>query len=72
MFAHEESPIEHRSRRLIFRYISTNPGVSFGSIKRFFDMNTSTLKYHLHYLERKKRVSSTREGGKRCFFTKAV
>ena len=70
MFAHEESPLEHRSRRLIIRYISSNPGVSFGSIKRFFDMNASTLKYHLNYLERKKRVTSEREGGKRLYFSK--
>jgi predicted transcriptional regulator len=65
----QDDPKEHKSRRLIYRYISSNPGVSFGNIKRFFDMNDSTLKYHLNTLEKKNRVRSRREGRQRCYFT---
>ncbi|WP_455391937.1 MarR family transcriptional regulator [[Eubacterium] cellulosolvens] len=63
-----EEGLEHRSRKLIYNYISTHPGVSFGGLRNFFDMNESTLKYHLHYLERANKISSRREGRRRCYF----
>jgi predicted transcriptional regulator len=45
-----------------------NPGASFGSIKRFVDMNTSTLAYHLRFLERNGLLRSEKKGRKRCYF----
>ena len=60
--------LEHRSRKLIFNYISTNPGVSITSIKEFLDMNESTLKYHLHYLERNDKIYSETKGRHTCYF----
>jgi predicted transcriptional regulator len=65
-----EAGFEHKTRKLIYNYISTNPGASFGTIRNFFDLNDSTLKYHLNYLEKSKRIVSHREGRRRCYFCK--
>jgi predicted transcriptional regulator len=63
-----EGALDHRTRKVIFNYIASNPGVSFGSVRKYFDLNESTLKYHLNYLERSKQVTSRREGRLRCYF----
>jgi predicted transcriptional regulator len=63
-----EAELEHRTRKQVFNYIQSYPGVSFGSIQRFFDVNESTLKYHLNYLERSNKIYSKREGKRRCYF----
>jgi len=63
-----EGALGHKSRKLIYNFISTNPGASFESIKKFFDMNKSTLNYHLKYLERTKEIDTKREGGRRCYY----
>lgn len=63
-----ESALEHRARRRIYDYIYSNPGVSFGTLKSLFDMNKSTLSYHLNYLEKSKKLRSRREGRMRLYF----
>ena len=63
-----EEGLEHRTRKLIFNFISTHPGASFGVIRNFFDLNESTLKYHLHFLEKNHRISSKRDGRLRLYF----
>ena len=64
-----EEGLEHKTRKLIFNYISSHPGSSFGVIRDFFELNESTLKYHLHFLERNNRITSKREGRNRCYFS---
>jgi predicted transcriptional regulator len=63
-----EGALDHRSRKLIYNFISTHPGSSFKIIKNFFDLNKSTLSYHLNYLERNKNIRSKREGRSRCYY----
>jgi predicted transcriptional regulator len=65
-----EDAFDNRSRKLIYNYILTNPGVSFGIIKDFFDMKYSTLMYHLNYLEKSDKVVSKREGRQRCYYSR--
>lgn len=60
---------DNRTRKMIYNYIKSYPGVSFGKIKDFFELNESTLKYHLVYLERTKDITSRREGRRRCYFS---
>jgi predicted transcriptional regulator len=60
--------LTHKSRRLIYNFISNNPGIAFENIKRFFDMNKSTLNYHLKYIERNNKVTSKLEDGQRCYY----
>jgi predicted transcriptional regulator len=63
-----EVDIEHTSRKQIYNYIHSNPGLAFKDIQHFFQMNASTLKYHLDYLEKSKKIISKREGRNRCYY----
>jgi predicted transcriptional regulator len=53
---------------MIYNHIRTNPGVSFIILKRLFNMNDSTLRYHLNYLEKNKKISFGFETGKRNYY----
>jgi len=58
----------HKMRRIVYNYVSSNPGVSFGTIKRIMDMNKSTLRYHLNFLEKAEKVKCIREGKHNCYY----
>lgn len=59
---------DHKMRRLILDYIGENPGASFITLKNVFRMSESTLRYHLDYMLRKRRIALEKEGGKRCYY----
>ena len=63
-----ESALVHKSRRKLYDYIYSNPGVSFSALKQLFDMNKSTLTYHLNYLEKVNKIESKREGRTRLYY----
>jgi predicted transcriptional regulator len=62
--------LEHKTRKLIHNYILNHPGASVGEIKKVFELNLSTLKYHLIYLEKADKVDSERIGRRRCYYCK--
>ena len=64
----ETRTMEHKVRRMIFNSISSYPGISFGRLMRLLELNRSTLRYHLRYLTRAKRIDSKLENGRRCYF----
>jgi predicted transcriptional regulator len=64
----DEGALGHRSRETIFRYIESQPGVSFATMKRVLGLNESTMRYHLEFLEKKKNIHVKIEKGNRCYF----
>ena len=63
-----EGATQNKSRKFIYNYIASHPGASFGAIRNIFEMKSSTLQYHLTYLERDKMIKSKREGRRRCYY----
>jgi len=64
----ETYALEHKLRRSIFAYVTENPGVTYGRIKRMFSLTDSTLRYHLGYLSKHEKVACKLENGKKCYY----
>lgn len=60
--------LENKIRKIIFKHIQEYPGVSFSKLKSFHDLNESTLRYHINYLERGERIRSKLENGKLHYY----
>ena len=54
--------------RLIFEFIERNPGMHLREIARGLKIHTSTLRYHLNYLEKNKLIVSKKEENIKIFF----
>ena len=63
-----EKAMDHRSRKMIYQYISDHPGSTFTTIQKAFDLTEGTLRYHLHYLDRHKMIDSRSKGNYRCYY----
>ena len=64
----DEGALANQTRKTIFNFILSTPGSSFSTLENALKMNRSTLKYHLHFLEKNQVVTSKKEGRKRCYY----
>lgn len=62
----ESPPIENR--KLVFGYISDNPGSHLRKIARDLNLSLGTLRYHLDYLEKKGSIVSQRQNNLKMYF----
>ncbi|VVB63429.1 Methanogenesis regulatory histidine kinase FilI [uncultured archaeon] len=62
----EGPPIENR--KLIFDYISDNPGSHLRKIARDLNVRLGTLRYHLDYLEKKGLIVSQKQNNLKMYF----
>ena len=69
---YSKSALENKTRKMVFNYISANPGTSFKTIKRVLDLEDSTLRYHLNYLERNDKILSKVDGKHRFYYTNQI
>lgn len=59
---------DHRTRKLLYEYISENPGSTFKVLKSVFKLTDGTLRYHLGYLLKGRRIVQERKGREKCYF----
>jgi predicted transcriptional regulator len=59
--------LENKIRRMVFNLISEYPGVSQGTIRNVFELTESGLRYHLNFLEKNNKISSSMKNGIKCF-----
>lgn len=64
----EEDILELQTRKEIFEYVQTNPGVHFSQVKRDLNMETGLLQHHLRTLENYDVLMSEDHQGKRRLF----
>jgi predicted transcriptional regulator len=64
----DDSVMENENRRMIYNHITAHPGVSFSVLKKVFNLNDSTLRYHLNYLEKNEKISLGLESGTRQYY----
>ena len=64
----DEVALENQIRKTIYSHIVEYPGVSFSTLKRVYDLNDGTLRYHLNYLERAQKIASKLENGKLHYY----
>jgi predicted transcriptional regulator len=60
--------LENETRKKIYTHIIEYPGVSFSKLKRFYELNDGTLRYHLNYLVRAEKISSNLEAGQLHYY----
>lgn len=64
----KEEYIALENRRVIYDYILNNPGSHLREISRALNIHLSTLRYHLHYLEKRELIVSKKEKNLRVYF----
>jgi len=63
-----KSALDNSRRRKILRCIFENPGISLRDLEKLTNMNRSTIRYHLDFLEKEGLSYSIRIGKHRLFF----
>ena len=54
---YQEKIFEVKTRKEIYKFIMKNPGMHYRDIARFLKIPSSTMRYHLNYLERRNFIS---------------
>jgi len=57
-----------KNRRIIYDYITKNPGLHLREIFRKIELSEGTIKYHINYLEKKELIISKKEYGYKRFY----
>jgi predicted transcriptional regulator len=60
--------LDNKLRRVIYNHIVKYPGVEFNTLKDIFELSDSSLRYHVYYLEKNGKISSSLEKGYRCYY----
>lgn len=63
-----EEGLELESRRRIFEYVASHPGVHLRQIERDLSLSTGMLSYHLEVLEKRGLLRSEVQENRRCYF----
>lgn len=64
----DEAVPENQLRKMLYNHIVEYPGVTFTTLEKLYDLNHSTLRYHLKYLEQAERITSRLESGKLHYY----
>lgn len=64
----DEVALENQIRKTLYNHIVEYPGVSFATLEKVYNLNHSTLRYHLKYLEHAERITSKLESGKLHYY----
>jgi len=64
-----EHILEHNTRRIIYNYIISHPGIPFTTIEQIFELTKGTLRYHLHVLEKNNKIISKIINHSKCFYS---
>lgn len=63
-----EIVFDHDTRKMIYNYIVSYPGVAFTTLKNVYNLSDGTLRYHLEYLEKADQILSGIQNGRRCYY----
>jgi predicted transcriptional regulator len=66
----ETRTLDHPTRRLLYQFITENPGASFQFILKILKIPEGTLRYHLQHLQRSNRIVKEKKGKNLCYYSK--
>jgi predicted transcriptional regulator/nitrous oxidase accessory protein NosD len=64
----KETVLDHYERGRVYQYIALSPGEHYNSIKKGLGLNNGSLTYHLHVLEKTKKIKSRQDGIYKRFY----
>ena len=56
------------TRKKLCNYIAENPGTTFNVLRSAFKLNDGTLRYHLEFLVKKKKLRAEKIRNRRCYY----
>ncbi|MGA1866826.1 MAG: helix-turn-helix domain-containing protein [Thermoplasmatota archaeon] len=65
----ERGSLGHPTRKVLYRFITENPGTSFQFILNVMKIPEGTLRYHLEQLQRSRRIVSEKKGRNLVYYS---